>query len=39
MSEAVSLITTLAPETDTFGLVECRRVSEEWSGQLVGIGR
>ena len=29
VSEAVSLITTLAPEADTFGLVECRRVSKE----------
>lgn len=29
VSEAVSLITTLKPEADTFGLVECRPVSKE----------
>ena len=29
VGEAVSLITTLAPEADTFGLIECRRVPKE----------
>lgn len=40
VGEAVSLITTLAPEADTFGLIECRRVPKEGTAanwwELVG---
>ncbi len=40
VKEAVNLITTLAPEVDTFGLLECRRVPREGTAgnwwELVG---